>query len=153
MAFTGRAAAIIILASGLVAGAAMYWLQVYAYYETLPETTVLRTTTSSGVEPLSLAEFEGIDANSSPLRFRACAQLADPAELSHALSAEKPEPLNAPSWFSCFDAAALGADLKSGAARAVLSEREIHRGVDRILAVYPDGRVFAWHQLNGTLEN
>ncbi|WP_233588990.1 DUF6446 family protein [Falsigemmobacter faecalis] len=153
MAFTGRTAAIAIVASAALAGGAMYWLQVYAYYDTLPETTVLRATTQTGVEPLSLSEFEGIDATSSPLRFRACAQLADPGELSHAVPAEKPEPLTGPSWFSCFDAATIGADLQSGAAKALLSEREIHLGVDRILAVYPDGRVFAWHQLNGTLEN
>lgn len=153
MAFNGRTAALSIVASAVIAGGAMYWLQVYAYYDRLPETTVLRATTETGVVPLSLAEFDGIDANSSPLRFRACATLADPAELTHALPAEKPEPLTAPSWFSCFDATTIGEDLKSGKARAILSERDIHHGIDRILAVYPDGQVYSWHQLNGTLEN
>ena len=150
---TGRIAAIAIVLSAIVAGAAMYWLQVYAFYDRLPETTVLRVSTDTGVQPLSLAAFEGIDANSSPLRFRACASLADMTEVAHALPATDPDPLTAPGWFGCFDAEAIGTAIRRGEATAYLSEHEIHRGVDRLIAVFPDGRVFAWHQLNGTLED
>jgi hypothetical protein len=56
-------------------------------------------------------------------------------------------PLNAPAAFPCFDAAAIGAALESGEALAFLSEPEIHPGVDRVVAVFADGRAFAWHQL------
>lgn len=150
---TGRIAAIAIVIAGVLAGILMYWLQVYAYYDRLPETTVLRVTTENGQEPLSLAAFEGIDATSSPLRFRACAMLAQPYEVESAIKAENPEPLVGPNWFSCFDATELGEAIKRGDAVVYLSEREIHTGVDRLIAVYPDGRAFAWHQLNGTLEN
>lgn len=136
----------------VLAGALMYYLQIYAFYERLPGTTILRVTTETGPQPLSVAAFEGIDATSSPLRFRACVQLADLAELGSATPATKPEPLTAPSWFDCFDARAIGQALQRGEATAWLSEREIARGVDRIIAVYPDGRAYAWHQLNGTLE-
>ncbi len=32
---------------------------------------------------------------------------------------------------------------------AFLGEKDIRDGgVDRVIAVYPDGRAFAWHQLN-----
>jgi hypothetical protein len=58
------------------------------------------------------------------LRFRACFTLPNPGELT-ALIADAPEPLNAPGWFDCFDAEAIGAAIKSGAAVAFLSEREI----------------------------
>ncbi|GGE10137.1 hypothetical protein SAMN05421774_102236 [Gemmobacter megaterium] len=150
---TGRIAAIAIVLSAIVAGAAMYWMQVYAFYDRLPETTVLRVSTETGVQPLSLAAFEGIDANSSPLRFRACARLAEMTEVAHALPATDPDPLTAPGWFGCFDAEAIGTAIKRGEATAYLSEREIHRGVDRLIAVFPDGRAYAWHQLNGTLED
>ena len=34
------------------------------------------------------------------------------------------------------------------AARAILGQAEVHPDVDRIIAVYPDGRAFGWHQLN-----
>lgn len=149
----GRTAAIAIVASAVIGGAAMYWLQVYAFYDRLPETSVLRVTTETGVQPLSLAEFEGIDASSSPLRYRACARLAEMTEVAHAEPATDPEPLTAPGWFGCFDAEAIGTAIKRGDATAYLSEREIHRGVDRMIAVFPDGRAYAWQQLNGTLED
>lgn len=140
--------------SAVVAGVAMYYLQVHAFYDRLPDTTVLRIQTVEGTSrPLSLADFDGIDATSSPLRFRACVRLADSLELSSARPAVKPEPLTAPSWFDCFDARAIALALQRGEATAYLSEPEITRGVDRIIAVFPDGRAFAWHQLNGTLEN
>lgn len=142
-----------LVGTAALAGAAMYWLQVYAFYDRLPATTVLRLTSETGPQPLSLAEFEGIDATSSPLRFRACARLADMTEIAHAVAAKDADPLIAPSWFPCFDAAQIGGDLKRGAAKAFISEREIHLGVDRVIAVYPDGQAFAWHQLNGTLED
>ena len=53
----------------------------------------------------------------------------------------------APKWFNCFDAEAIGADIESGDARAVLLHRNIAEGVDRIAALYTDGRGFVWHQL------
>ena len=149
----GKALVIGLVGSAAIAGAAMWYLQVYAFYNTLPDTTPLRVTTETGVQALSLSAFEGIDATSSPLRFRACATLAEPGELTTALPADKPDPLTAPGWFDCFDAEAIGTAIKRGEAKAFLSEREIARGVDRIIAVFPDGRAFAWHQLNGTLEN
>jgi hypothetical protein len=34
----------------------------------------------------------------------------------------------------------------------VLGERNARAGVDRVFAVFPDGRAYGWHQLNGTLE-
>jgi len=150
---SGKILVLGLLVPAVLAGALMYYLQVYAYYTNLPDTTVLRVTTETGPQPLSLAEFEGIDATSSPLRFRACVTLANPAELASATPATKPDPLTAPAWFDCFDAAAIGAALRRGEATAWLSEHEIARGVDRIIAVFPDGRAYAWHQLNGTLEN
>lgn len=149
----GKKAAGAIILSALVAGVAMYWLQVYAFYTKLPDTTVLKVVTETGQAPLSLEAFEGIDATSSPVRFRACAKLADLTEVAHAQPAEAPEPLTGPGWFSCFDAGAITEALQRGEAKAYVSEKEIHLGVDRVIAVYPDGRAFAWHQLNGTLEN
>jgi hypothetical protein len=33
---------------------------------------------------------------------------------------------------------------------AFLSQADISKGVDRVVAVFADGRAFAWHQLNDT---
>jgi hypothetical protein len=130
-----------IVLTALVAGAALYYLQVYAFYGPIaassPAAVIHLQPLAPGLpEPMLANDFEGIDAESSPLRFR-----------SYTIY-EKPTPLIAPSWFSCFDAEKIGTDLASGAAVAFLSEKNIHPGVDRVVAVYPDGQAFAWQQLN-----
>jgi hypothetical protein len=61
---------------------------------------------------------------------------------------ETPTPLTAPSWFDCFDAKTLEADIESGAAMAFMGTENIAYGIDRVLAVYGDGRAYAWHQIN-----
>ncbi|PRX38176.1 hypothetical protein SAMN05216257_103301 [Meinhardsimonia xiamenensis] len=143
----------LLVGPALVAGALMYWLQLYAFYEELDPASVELTLISreTGVpEPFPGTVIAAIDADSSPIRFRACAR-ADiaPEALSAAFEPyPKPEPLNAPGWFDCFDAREIGEALKAGRARAFLSAPEIHDGVDRVIAVMEDGRAFAWQQLN-----
>lgn len=152
---SGKYLVLAILAVTAVFAAAQWWFQTRAYYEPL-ESAALVVTSETGEEiPLAPRGFEGIDAETSPLRFRACFTL-DPQGLDAAgrgAPYPKATPLNAPGWFECFDAAAIGAALERGEATAVLAEREIRDGVDRVVALFPDGRAYAWHQLNGTLEH
>ncbi len=145
----------LIVLSAVFTGAAIYYLQVYAYYEPIkasaPAAVIrLLPVANAAPEPMLTTEFEGIDADSSPLRFRGC--FLTPMTLALLTETyrlyENPTPLIAPSWFSCFDAGQIGADLETGTAVAFLSEENIHPGVDRVVAVYPDGRAFAWQQLN-----
>lgn len=151
---TGRILVIIILASALLAGGAMWWLQVYAFYDRLgPQGTVAAIAADGTTREVAVRDFAGIDSTSSPIRYRACFALADPAALADAAPAADPTPLVGPGWFDCFDAGEVTRALETGEARAVLSVREVARGVDRIIAYWPDGRAVAWHQLNGTLEN
>ncbi len=138
---------------GAVAGISMYWLQEYAYYvpaQFVPAQEILLTPIESGVpEPILVEGIEGIDADSSPLRFRACFH----TPLTQAMLTETytayagAVPLNAPTWFDCFDAAAIGAALEEGTALAFLSQSKIAPGIDRVVAVFPDGRAYAWHQI------
>ncbi|WP_306372454.1 DUF6446 family protein [Pseudoruegeria aquimaris] len=142
------------MATGLIAGIVMYYLQVYGFYDRLPETAgeelTLTNLATGAPEPMLVEAFEGIDASSSPLRYRAC--FTTPMSVAMLtetfVTYDAPEPLVAPGWFSCFDAGRIGADLENGTAFAFLSRAEIHDGVDRVIAVYEDGRAFAWHQLN-----
>lgn len=150
---TGKLIAAAIALSALVAGAAIYYLQVYAFYDRLEPGSVRMTLLPEGAEapqPVAVAGLQAIDGASSPLRFRACFTLPEPDAALAGRYTRYPgaEPLNAPGWFDCFDAAAIGAALESGRATAFLSQRNIADGVDRVIAVYPDGRAFAWHQLN-----
>ena len=143
----------ILLVTAAFAGA-QWWFQTRAYYTPIEAADMVATTLTGEVIPLAPRDFQGIDAETSPLRFRACFTL-DPEGLADAgrgAAYDDAVPLNAPGWFECFDAAAIGQALEAGEARAVLAEREILDGVDRVLALFPDGRVYGWHQLNGTLE-
>ena len=149
----GRIVAGGIVLSGLVAGAAMYWLQVYAYYAPVvfvPGQEIVLTPIGSDLPEAIIAEgVTGIDANSSPLRFRAC--FTTPLTLATLSETyriyDRPEPLIAPGWFDCFDAERIGVALEKGEALAFLSQAGIAPGVDRVVAVFPDGRAYAWHQL------
>ena len=146
----GRFLAILLLASTVLAGGGMYYLQVYGFYRTLdPASAEARLTLATPAGPVALAAegVEAIDSDSSPIRFRACARL--PGGLPEgAIPYPAPVPLTAPGWFACFDAAAIGAALERGEAQAFLAEPDRPWGIDRVIAAFPDGRVFVWPQIN-----
>ncbi len=151
----GKFLAGLIVITAVLAGGAMYYLQVYGFYEPIaadaPEAEIEVTNLVTGhPEPMLVENFQGIDADSSPIRFRACFT----TPMSNAMMTETfetyavAEPLVAPGWFDCFDAVQLGADIETGVATAYLGHENITYGVDRVVAVYDDGRAYAWHQLN-----
>src|SRR5690606_24996022 len=154
----GKLVAGFIVLTALVAGAAIYYLQEYAYYRTVDrasaEAVIRLTDLAGGAEPRLAEGVDGVDADSTPRRFRGCFRTPLRCDLLSGtyVAYGAPTRLLGPKWFSCFDAKALGADLETGTALAFLSEKTIHPGVDRVVAVYPDGRAFAWHQPNETLE-
>lgn len=145
-----------IVALSLITGVAVYYLQEYYYYDRLdPAAAEIDLTLLDGqVEPIPAASVEAIDATSSPIRYRACFT----TPLSHAMLTETyqmydaAEPLVAPHWFDCFDAAEVGKALEQGRALAFLGVKDIHPGVDRVVAILEDGRGFAWNQLNAEMQ-
>lgn len=142
----GKIVGIGLLAIGVIAGGGMWYLQEYHFYDRTPTADTITVQTATGPAALPVTEFQGIDADSSPLRWRACAVLADQPD--DPVPFQGATPLGAPGWFDCFDHGRLTADLQSGAAQAVLGQAEIRPDVDRVLAIYPDGRVYGWHQMN-----
>lgn len=151
---TTRFAILGIVMSALIAGIALYYLQVYAYYTEVTAEDAggveLVSIHTGAPEPILFADFRAIDSDSSPLRYRACFTTAN----SLGLLTETYEiydeavPLTAPAWFDCFDAKAVGAALETGEAVAFLSRENIRYGFDRVVAVFPDGRGVVWHQIN-----
>jgi hypothetical protein len=150
----GKVLTVFLLLSAALAGVGMYYLQVYAFYDEVPVTNTddVRLTTLAGnaPEPILYEDFKGIDADSSPLRYRACfttgmskAMLTETYVLY-----ENPIPNNAPGWFDCFDAQAIGAALEAGDATAYLGEFNIVYGFDRVVAIDGVGNGFVWHQIN-----
>jgi len=135
-------------------GGLLYYLQIYAYYDEVSAETagdVKLTSIHTGQpEVIAYDNFEGIDSTTSPIRFRACfttsASFGMLTETYETYDAA--EPLVAPGWFNCFDAEEIGEALETGEALAFLGEENITYGIDRIVAVMPDGRGFVWHQIN-----
>jgi hypothetical protein len=153
----GRIAVGVIVLTAVLGGAFLWYTAELAFYEPVAfrQGEEIRLVPLVGGQPEAIVVegIEGIDAESSPIKFRAC--FTTPLSLAMLTETYRPydgaEPLVAPSSFGCFDAASIGKALEAGEALAFLSEPEIHRGVDRVVAVFADGRAFAWHQLNGSL--
>lgn len=151
---TGKILSVVLILSGLMAGIAMYYLQVYGFYEDVDARpgadVVLLPIGGEQPQAIAYSDFQAIDADSSPIRYRACfATTVTPDELAQVFTPSKhTAPRNAPGWFDCFDAGALGAALADGSARAFVSVKNIEYGVDRIVAVTEQGAGFVWHELN-----
>ena len=151
---TGKILAIILLLSAALAGAGMYYLQVYGYYydvEPRPGAdVVLLADAAQPPVAIPYSSFQAIDADSSPIRYRACFETDVALDELRAtyVTAEEATPLTAPGWFDCYDAVGLADDLKSGKAQAFIGQKNVHYGVDRIVAITQDGKGFIWHVLN-----
>lgn len=122
---------------------ALWYTQMYAFYDDLPETSEITVADRT----IPVTDFIGVDAQTSPIKYRACMEL-DPSAFDGLSLAVKPVPLVAPHWFECFDARAIGKALEAGEAKAYLAASEEFHGSERFIAVYPDGRAFMWRQLS-----
>lgn len=149
----GKIVGSIIVIVSVAAGAALYYLQVYGYYTNVNATgsdVELVSVVSEEPEAILYEDFQAIDADSSPIRYRACFR----TDMSLSLLTETyvgldaVTPRNAPNWFDCFDAEAIGEELEAGTALTFLSQKNIHYGVDRVVAITQDGRGYIWHELN-----
>ncbi|MGV6848359.1 MAG: DUF6446 family protein [Marinibacterium sp.] len=142
-----------IVLSAILAGGTIYYLQVYGFYQKVQMhdgDITLVSLVSGQPEPIAVSGLQAIDAESSPIRFRACFEttaslpmLTETYEL-----VDGKEPRNAPAWFDCFDAEAIGDAIEAGTALTFLSQKNIEYGVDRIVAITEDGHGYVWHDLN-----
>jgi hypothetical protein len=147
----GKFLAVLLLGSAVIAGASMYYLQVYGLYDEVKTSDVqLVSVVDDLPETISFDNFQAIDSQSSPIRYRACftTDLSISLLSETYVGLEKASPRNAPKWFDCFDAAAIGAELAAGTAVPFLGQKNVHFGVDRIVAITDDGRGYIWHDLN-----
>ncbi|MEX0350149.1 MAG: DUF6446 family protein, partial [Paracoccaceae bacterium] len=130
----GKLLAIVILVSAVAAGGLMYYMQIYGFYydvEAQPgQDVALVPLEGQAPEPIPYGNFQAIDADSSPIRFRACfttdLSLDDLSASYRAL--DEVEPLTAPGWFDCYDALALAEALSAGKAQTYLAAKNIHYG-------------------------
>lgn len=150
----GRIAVGAIVISAILGGIGLWYTADRAFYEPVAfqpgEEIRLVPLASDQPEPILAEAVQGIDADSSPIKFRAC--FTTPMSLAMLTETYRPYegavPLNAPTVFPCFDADAIGAALETGEALAFLSEPNITYGIDRVVAITGDGQGYAWHQIN-----
>lgn len=143
-----------IVVSALIAAVWIYYLQVYGFYyevkATGREDVVLTSLMSDTPEGILYENFKAIDAESSPIRYRACFT----TPMSQSMLSESyvfydnAAPRVAPGWFDCFDAEAIGEDIEAGSTLVFLGERNIEFGIDRVVAITEDGRGYVWHEIN-----
>lgn len=140
---SGRVLVLVFAAVVLLFGAGLFYTQNFAYYET---TDGLASIEVQGRD-VPVGAYRGIDATSSGLKRRGCFTV-DPAAFEGVPRAEAPEPLTPPFWFDCFEPERIARDLAAGAAEAYVAAENELDGIDRLVAVYPDGRAYEWRQLN-----
>lgn len=149
----GKLSVLVIVLAAAIGGIAMYFLQVHAFYDDVPADSLnIEITSAATGRPVSIIanDVQAIDAESSPLRFRACfnTPLSQEILAGQFAAYDRPVPLTGPGWFNCYDAKEVGRALEAQDAIAYLGESDIHDRVDRVVAIFDDGRGFAWHQLN-----
>lgn len=120
----------------------LWYSQTRAYYYDVTANEVM---TYGDAFPVT--DYRGIDADTSPLKMRACFTVDWDYRPSDEFKA-RAHPLTAPPQFDCFDAVQIKADLDAGEATAILADRNNPYGFDRFIAQYPDGRAFMWRQIN-----
>ncbi len=150
----GKIIAGLIVVVALVFGAVVYYAQIYHFYEEVKaqgvEDVQLVVMATGEPEPILYDSFKAIDAESSPIRYRACftttmsiPMLTETYELY-----ENASPRVAPGWFDCFDAEAIGEEIDAGRAFVFTSQRNFEYGIDRVVAITDDGRGYVWHEIN-----
>ena len=149
---SGKLLGILIMLSAAVAGGALYYLQVYGFYEDVSADAQLNlvSVVSEEPEPIVFSAFKAIDADSSPIRYRACFETDMSLSLltETFVGLEEATPRNAPPWFDCFNAEAIAAELDAGTALPFLGQKNVAYGVDRVVVITEDGRGYVWHELN-----
>ena len=121
----------------------LFYFQVYAFYSRADGLGVIKVLDKY----VEVQNYRGIDSVTSGLKLRGCFSV-DPEEFSELSTIDKATPLSAPFWFRCFDHAKIQLEIEKGYAKAFLVSENEKDGIDRVVAVYPDGDAFQWRQLN-----
>jgi len=145
MARTGTLVAGGIVGAAILFGTGLWYAQQRSYYTIVTGIDSVRI----GQRDFAVTGYEGTDGTTSPLKLRGCFRVDDPAA---AIAAGHPAPdavpLTTPDWIACFDEDAILADLSAGRATAIMAGEDEGDGADLYMAVYPDGRAFAWRLAN-----
>ncbi len=137
----GRTLTIGFLIFLLIFAGGLYYANSYAYYQKSNFDEHIIQTDSGQIK---LTNVEKIDALTSPLKIRICADKID----GHGLKpAENPTPLVAPAWFECFDAAQITKGIEAGTIQTFVANKNKPWGFDALIST--DGqKSWYWRQFN-----
>lgn len=127
----------------VIFGAGLWYSQTRAYYYDVTDVTEI----SIQGEAFPVTEYRGIDADTSPLKMRACFTVDWdywPTKESQTIA----KPLGAPPQFDCFNAKQITDDLASYSATVILADENRPYGFDVFIVLYPDGNAYMWRQIN-----
>ena len=141
----GRPVIFVFIAFLFIFTLVLFYFQNFAFYERLEVKNRLLVERKM----VEITNYNGIDASSSGLKLRECFTVSDEDfDIKGLTIYQKPTPLKAPFWFECFNAESITKDLNTNKAVAFLSKKEEFDGIDKVIALYPDGTGFQWRQLN-----
>ena len=123
-----------------------YWPLVYHRESILYNVTDISEINVAGTIR-KVQNYNGIDADTSPLKLRACFEV----DWEYNFSADYKNiatPLIAPKAFSCFDAKKIGFDIQADNASVILADVNNPFGFDKYIVQYPDGKSYMWRQIN-----
>ncbi|MEO0342408.1 MAG: DUF6446 family protein [Pseudomonadota bacterium] len=140
---SGRILMIGLIVTALSIGAGIWYSAQVGSYETISGIDEVQV----GETDWGVANYRGLDGDSSPLKLRGCFDFelpytSDPKPQSEAT------PLVAPHWFDCFDAAKIQNDIRAGVANVLISSENEPFGFTTYIAHYPNGEAFIWRQIN-----
>ena len=121
----------------------LYYFQVFAFYKRSDGLNFIGAFNQN----VPVENYRGIDSATSGLKLRGCFDV-DPERFAGFPTLVKATPLSAPFWFYCFDHVKIQKAIDSGQAKAFLVSENEKDGIDRVVAVFPNGMAFQWRQLN-----
>ncbi|PCH93309.1 MAG: hypothetical protein COB84_09650 [Rhodobacteraceae bacterium] len=131
------------LTFAVVAGIGLWYSIERAYYTRVSGVTHVIAYGDS----FAVSNYTGIDADTSPLKMRACFDV-DWDYIPTTQYKDEATPLRAPRFFKCFDAGQMTQDLARDKATAILANENTPYGFNTYIAQYPDGKAYMWRQIN-----
>ena len=140
---SGKIVVYLLISFTILFGILLYYFQVFAFYKKVENLSHIE---AAGIV-IPVNGYIGIDSETSGLKLRGCFT-ANPELFETLPKLLKSTPLSAPFWFDCFDNQKLQEDIDGGSLDVFMAKENEKDGIDRVVAIYPNGEGFQWRQLN-----
>tara|TARA_B100001057_G_scaffold476828_1_gene545314 strand:+ start:713 stop:1174 length:462 start_codon:yes stop_codon:yes gene_type:complete len=140
---SGKILVISLVGFSFAFGFFVYYFQVFSYYSKVEGLDYIFV----DGKKINVEQYYGLDSSISGLKLRGCFKV-NIEDFKTFKKYKKATPLQAPFWFNCFDNEKIQKSLENNDASAFLAEENELDGIDRIVAIYSDGRGYQWRQLN-----